>query len=119
MKPKLYSSFRDHLEEHRFHYLGIEWRERAADAGSVRQMPARAATLDAAVDEVLRQAAHHLLASAVVERCDIRQREAGAAKVTGLLDETGARAGTCGSDGCDRARGATPHDDHVDGLLIL
>jgi hypothetical protein len=91
-----------HLEKDDLHHLGVERRERAADAGGVRQVPASATLLGAAVNHLLREAAHHLLAAAIMKRGHVREREASAAEVAGLLDEASPRARARGGDRRDR-----------------
>ena len=79
---------------------------------------AGAASLDDTLDELLRQAAHDLLAAAVMKRRDIGKLEAGAAEMPGLLDQTGTGAAAGGGYGRDRPGGAAAdHDDVEIGLL--
>ena len=74
---------------------------------------AGAAALRDFIHQLLRQSAHDLLAAAVMERRDVRQRKAGSAKVAGALDQTGASAGTRCRDRRDGPGRAAADDDDV------
>src|SRR5262245_12843612 len=115
MQPQIHSGIGGHFEQDEFHYVRLYRRKRATDPGRVGKMTtlAGAAFFDDPFNELLGQAAHDLLATAIVEGCDISEPEARPAKMARFLHEASTCAGSSGGYRRDRPRGAAADNDDV------
>jgi hypothetical protein len=108
MQPQIHSGIGGHFEQDEFHYVRLYRRKRATDPGRVGKMTtlAGAAFFDDPFNELLGQASHDLLATAIVEGVTLGSSKHVPPRWPLFLHEASTCAGSSGGYRRDRPCGA-------------
>ena len=117
MQPHLHTGLDRQLEEHTLQALVVERRDRVAKVDRVRHVTGGETEALQPLDDLLRDAPHHLEIARVEphDGGDHRRGE-GAAEEAVALDERYLRSGACRRHRRNRSRGTAPGDDDVVGV---